>query len=87
MDHGLYRTVYAGESLLGCYVELLAQNRPDQNLYAEMEEIKEDENDAENFPSIQTGTLDIQDWLTNRIASKALLTGEFIDVTALKTVQ
>ena len=87
LDHGLYRTVYAGESLLGCYVELLAQYRPDQYLYAEMEEIEEDEKDAENFPSIQTGTLDIQDWLTNRMASKALLTGEFIDVTALKTVQ
>lgn len=86
LDHGLYRTVYAAESLLACLVELLAPHRPDPYLVAEIEAIEEDESDAEQFPSVRPGELDVDQWLVNRIAGSARLAGRFVDITSAETV-
>ena len=86
LDHGLYRTVYAADSLLACLVELLAPHRPDPYLVAEIDDIVEDDSDAEHFPSARPGELDIDQWLVNRVAGTARLTGRFVDITAAETV-
>ena len=86
LDHGLFRTVYAAESLLACLVELLAPHRPDPYLVAEIDDIVEDDADAEQFPSARPGELDIDQWLVNRVAGTARLTGRYVDITAAETV-
>ena len=86
LDHGLFRTVYAAESLLACLVELLAPHRPDPYLVAEIDDIVEDDADAEQFPSACPGELDIDQWLVNRVAGTARLTGRYVDITAAETV-
>ncbi|WP_461171156.1 RES domain-containing protein [Arthrobacter sp. Z1-15] len=86
LDHGLYRTVYAADSLLACLVELLAPHRPDPYLVAEIDDIVEDDADAEQFPSARPGELDLDQWLVNRVAGTARLTGRYVDITAAETV-
>ena len=86
LDHGLYRTVYAADSLLACLVELLAPHRPDPYLVAEIDDIVEDDSDAEQHPSARPGELDVDQWLVNRVAGTARLTGRFVDITAAETV-
>jgi len=86
LDHGLYRTVYAGESLLACLVELLAPHRPDLYLLQDMEDIVEDEDDRQDHPTVSPGELDLNQWLAHRVAASAHLTGRFIDITAAETV-
>ena len=46
LDGGLYRTVYAGDTLHACLIELLAPLRPDPRLVPAMDEIEVDEQDA-----------------------------------------
>lgn len=36
LEHGLYRTVYTGDTLLACVIELLAPHRPDRYLVTDM---------------------------------------------------
>ena len=86
LDHGLYRTVYAGESLLACLVELLAPHRPDRYLLEDMDKIVEDDEDAQNHPTVSPGELDLNQWLAGRVAASAHLVGRFVDITAAETV-
>lgn len=86
LDHGLYRTVYAGDTLLSCLVELLAPHRPDPYLMADMDAILEDAEDEELHPTAPAGHLDIGQWLVNRTAGSARLQGRFVDITAAETV-
>lgn len=87
LDQGLYRTIYAGASRLGCFVELLAPYRPDEFLSHELDMIVEDEEDAREFRSIPPGTIDLEQWLANRTAASAQIHGNFVDVTSLRIVQ
>jgi hypothetical protein len=50
LDGGLYRTVYAGDSLRACLIELLAPLRPDPALVAAMEDITVEDQDASGPP-------------------------------------
>lgn len=83
LDAGLYRTLYVGDSLLACLVELLAHFRPDPVLQAELDAITDEEVSAPPLPS---GVLLIDDWLKNRQASSAALTGTYCEVTHAETV-
>ena len=83
LDAGLYRTLYVGDSLHACLVELLARFRPDPALQAELDLIADEEGSA---PTVPSGVLLIDDWLQNRQASSAALTGKFCDVTHAETV-
>ncbi|WAP53110.1 hypothetical protein OL239_08620 [Arthrobacter sp. ATA002] len=69
LDHGLYRTVYAADSLSACLVELLAPHRPDPYLVAEIDDIVEDDSDAEQFLSASPGELEIDQWLPTALTS------------------
>ncbi|MCC9196926.1 hypothetical protein QNO08_08065 [Arthrobacter sp. zg-Y820] len=52
----------------------------------EIDDIVEDDDDAEQFPSARPGELDIDQWLVSRVAGTARLTGRYVDITAAETV-
>lgn len=82
---GNFRTVYAGSSLLGCLLELLADFRADPLLESEMGQIAEDPQDAAAFPTVPAGVVD-PEWLTPRVGATARLTGRFAAVTAAQSL-
>lgn len=86
LDGGLYRTIYAGNSLFACLVELLAPLRPDPQLLAEMEQIDVDPADQAEHPTVPAGSLDVDDWTRQRLASSAQLDGRFCVITAVATL-
>src|SRR3954451_3424923 len=61
---GIFRTVYAGDSLYGCFVEVLAYSRPDveQDGSELLAGIAEDPKDAAEFPVAAAGSLP-RDWI------------------------
>jgi hypothetical protein len=84
---GVFRTVYAGDSLYACYVEVLAYSRPDvdpdgENLLAG---IDEDPEDAAQFPVPVAGTIP-RDWIGGRMVATARLSGPYADVRAAVTI-
>lgn len=86
LEGGLYRTVYAGETLRACLIELLAPLRPDPELVSAMEEVEEDERDAAEHPTAPAGAVDIDEWVSLRCATSADLEGRFCMVTASETI-
>lgn len=80
-DRGVFRTVYAGSTLLGCLLEVLAHFRPDPALAAEMAGIE----DEEGFPTAPAGHVP-HSWLDPREAASATLRGTFCDVTATESI-
>lgn len=59
---GEFRTVYAGHSLYGCLLEVLARFRPDLPTVAALEAVDEDPADAAEHPTVTAGVLD-RAWL------------------------
>jgi hypothetical protein len=82
---GNFRTVYAGSSLLGCLLELLADFRADPLLADDLGQIVEDPEDATMFPTVPAGMVDPA-WLTGRVGATARLTGRFGAVTAARSL-
>lgn len=82
-DHS-YRTIYAGETLLSCLLEVLAVFRPDTVVADGLDDIVEEDEDAA-FPTVQPGSLDPA-WLDERIAGSAHLNGVHCSVTAASTI-
>lgn len=78
---GNFRSVYAGSSLLGCLLEVLACLRADPRLVADLGEIVEDDEDKVLHPSLESGTVPLE-WLDRRTAASAVATGKFCAVTA-----
>lgn len=77
---GSFRTVYAGETLLACLLEVLACFRPDPRLEENLAVITEDDGAAGDFPTLPPGQLPIS-WLDRREASRAELSGAYCLVT------
>ena len=71
---GLFRTLYVGDSRLGCYLEVLACFRADPALAAELEDIAEDPDDTHDHPTATPGQLS-PNWLTPRRVGRARLSG------------
>jgi hypothetical protein len=82
---GNFRTVYAGSSLLGCLLELLADFRVDPLLEADLAQIVEEPDDAAEFPTGPAGQLD-PSWLSRRVAATARLTGRFCAITTARSL-
>lgn len=82
---GIFRTVYAGSSLLACLLEVLAHFRADPLVDAALAEIDEDPEDAADHPTAQAGTVH-RSWLDQRQASRADLVGTYCAVTSAQTV-
>ena len=83
--NGEFRTVYAGTTLLGCLLEVLAPLRPDPRLAAELDDIAEDTEDAREHPTVAAGRLS-RSWLTRRQASRAQLSGVYCCVTETQSI-
>lgn len=83
-----FRTVYAAESLYGCFVEILAYARPDREPDGSelLAGIDEDPEDAMAFPTPPAGSIE-RTWLIGRMIACAHLHGRFIDVRASRTIE
>ncbi len=89
---GNFRTIYAGNQLLSCLLEVLACFRPDPDLAAQLTDIVEyDNDDNENdgdagaYPTIQVGAVP-RSWLEPRTAASARLNGTYAAVTNAESV-
>lgn len=82
---GLYRTLYVGERLLGCLLEVLADFRPDLTLAAELAGVDDADGDDVAYPTLPAGRVP-RSWLELRRVGTAVLGGEFVDVRAATTL-
>lgn len=80
-----FRTLYVGETLLACLLEVLAQFRPDPATDAELAEIEDPEEEIESHPDAPSGTVGYH-WLEERQASHATLSGRYCMVTHRESI-
>ncbi len=80
--NGNFRTMYAGASLLGCLLEVLAAFRPDTSLAAALGEIEHNSRDS---PTAPAGSVPIT-WLEPRAAATAQLTGHYYPITGSRAL-
>lgn len=79
---GEFRTVYAGATLLACFLEVLAHFRPDPVLAAELDGIILDLEDMEDDQRSPPPGQVPHSWLLPRRIASARLTGAYCAVTA-----
>jgi hypothetical protein len=77
---GEFRTVYAGQSLLACLLEVLAGFRPDLALQIALGVVEEDPVDAAEHPTPAAGRVP-RGWLDTRTSSSAQLSGVYAALT------
>lgn len=84
---GVFRTIYAADSLYACYVEVLAYARPDvkPDDPGLLSGIDEDPEDADAFPVPAEGSIP-RDWIGGRMAATARLDGPYADVRTAETI-
>ncbi|MEO6201543.1 MAG: RES family NAD+ phosphorylase [Cryobacterium sp.] len=80
-----FRTIYTGESLVACLLELLAQFRPDPVANSELDEIEDPDGSVSLYPDAPSGTVGYK-WLERHIAGSAQQTGRYCFVTHSKTI-
>lgn len=83
--HGVFRSIYAAESPYACYVELLAQFRPDPDLVFAMSAIVVDPADQDGHPTARAGEVP-RAWIEDHLLTSALVAGVFCDVTTAPTI-
>lgn len=79
-QQGEFRTVYTADSLVGCFLELLAQFRPNRGLLAELDEIEDDDGSIGNHPEAPVGAVGYK-WLDNRQYGSADQLGRYCFIT------
>lgn len=82
---GNFRTVYAGATLLGCLLEVLAYLREDPRLALDLSEIAEEDDDKVLYPSLAPGIVPLE-WLDGRTAARAQMSGTFCAVTSAESI-
>lgn len=82
---GQFRTLYVGDSLFACLVEVLAKFRPEKAAALGIASIHADGSDDEAYPTWQAGTLD-RDWLETRLAAAGDLLGKYCSITHSQTI-
>lgn len=80
-----FRTLYTSDTLLGCFLELLAQERPNDIAFAELEQIIDDDNAASRYPDPERGALGL-DWLSDRRYGHGTQNGTYAEVTRIETI-
>lgn len=79
---GNFRTIYAGDTLLACLLEILACFRPDPSLISELAGIDTSDEDPQTAPA---GVVPLS-WLEPRAATSARMVGRFCAVTHTQTL-
>lgn len=80
-----FRTLYTSESLLGCFLELLASQRPNDVAFAELAAIVDDTGDAQLFPDPERGAIGMA-WLGGRLYGDATQVGRYAEVTEARAL-
>lgn len=80
-----FRTLYTAESLLGCFLELLAPLRPNDVAFAELDEIDHDDHAAYVYQDPERGAIGMA-WLSGRLYDRATQTGTYADVTTAQAL-
>lgn len=76
---GHFRTIYTADSLLGCFLELLARFRPSSPVLAGLDEIEDDGSIAQ-FPDEPAGVVGYS-WLDGRLYGSARQVGRYCFIT------
>ncbi len=79
-QRGEFRTLYTADSLLGCFLEMLARFRPSPAVHAGMDEVEDDDGSVGQFPEAPPGAVGYR-WLENRYYGNAQQTGRYCAVT------
>lgn len=84
---GLFRTIYAGDELYACFLEILAFARPDleDDGSDPLDQIQEDPEDAVQFPVRAAGIIP-RVWIGARMVGSAKLSGRYVDVRKAQTI-
>lgn len=79
-QNATFRTLYTSDSLMGCFLELLASARPNELAFTELAEIDDDDNATGDYPDPERGAIGI-DWLADRLYAQGTQTGAYAEVT------
>lgn len=82
---GQFRTLYTADSLLGCFLELLARFRPAAAVTAGLAEIDNDDGSVDEYDDAPDGTIG-HSWLDSRQFGSAMQTGRYCFVTHSRSV-
>lgn len=75
-----FRTLYTADSLLGCFLELLAPQRPNDTAFLELAEIHDDAGAVDAYPDPERGAVGLS-WLSGRMYAEGTQTGTYAEVT------
>jgi hypothetical protein len=84
-QHSEFRTLYTGESLLACLLEVLALFRPDPTTDAELDEIEDPDGEVGMHPDASSGTVGYW-WLDQRFGGSAEQSGTYCYVTHSESI-
>lgn len=84
-EDGYYRTIYAGNTVHGCLVEVLASFRPDPAVIADMEAILVEEIDEQVHPTASAGVVP-PSWFERRRIGSADLSGTYCVIASSPTI-
>lgn len=82
---GEFRTIYTADSLLGCFLELLARFRPSRKVLAELDQIVDDDGSVARFTEAQEGAVGYS-WLDNRLYGSARQAGRYCFITHSRSI-
>jgi hypothetical protein len=77
---GQFRTLYTSDSLLGCFLELLAKLQPSSALQTELVAFEDDDATIELYPDGGSGEVGYS-WLNGRVFGGAEQTGRYCFIT------
>jgi hypothetical protein len=80
-----FRTLYTGESLLACLLEVLAHFRPDPAAETDLDEIEDPGGEIDKHPDAPSGTVGYR-WLEERFGGSADLAGRYCFVSHSDTI-
>ncbi len=82
---GQFRTLYTSDSLLGCFLEMLARFRPSQVVQSALDEVEDDDGSIGRYPEAPPGAIGYR-WLENRLYGSAHQTGRYCAVTHSRSI-
>lgn len=82
---GQFRTLYTADSLLGCFLELLARFRPSAVVIEGLDEVEDDDGTVRAFGEAAPGAVGFS-WLDGRHYGAGVQTGRYCFITNSRTI-